>query len=233
MNEGEINIAVDGHSSTGKSTLARQLAEKLRYRYIDTGAMYRAVTLYALNAGMAGEGKVDEKSLIAALPEINIDFDAEGGGNHTLLNGVNVEGEIRAMQVSNHVSHVAKIAEVRKKLRELQQEAARKGGVVMDGRDIGSAVLPNAELKIFMTADPEVRAERRYAELHAKGNPATRAEVRENIAERDRIDTGRKENPLVRVPEARLLDNSKLTPEEQLDIAAKWALEVRSGLKET
>lgn len=232
MTEREINIAVDGHSSTGKSTLARQLAERLRYRYIDTGAMYRAVTLYALNAGMAGEGKVDEKSLVAALPEINIDFDAAHGGNHTLLNGVNVEGEIRAMQVSNHVSHVAKIAEVRKKLRELQQEAAGKGGVVMDGRDIGSAVLPDAELKIFMTADPEVRTERRYIELQAKGNPATRAAVRENIAERDRIDTGRKENPLVRVPDARLLDNSSLTPEEQLEIATRWAREVRSGLKE-
>lgn len=233
MKRRKINIAVDGHSSTGKSTLARQLAEKLRYRYIDTGAMYRAVTLYALNAGIAGEGVVDEKRLIAALPEINIDFDVEDGGNHTLLNGVNVEGEIRAMQVSNHVSHVAKIAEVRKKLREMQQEAARKGGVVMDGRDIGSAVLPDAELKIFMTADPEVRAERRYAELHAKGNPSTRAEVRENIAERDRIDTGRKENPLVKVPEARLLDNSALTPQEQLNIALTWAEQVRATLETT
>ncbi|MCA1752849.1 MAG: (d)CMP kinase [Flavobacteriales bacterium] len=222
----KINIAVDGHSSTGKSTLAKQLAKKLRYRYIDTGAMYRAVTLYALNAGIAAEGKVNEKALIKVLPDINIDFDPDKGANHALLNGVNVEGEIRAMQVSKHVSHVAKIAEVRTKLREMQQKAAAKGGVVMDGRDIGSAVLPNAELKIFMTADPKVRTKRRYDELHAKGNPASMEEVRQNISERDRIDTGRKENPLIRVDDALLLDNSRLTQEEQLEIALDWAHEV-------
>lgn len=221
----KINIAVDGHSSTGKSTLAKQLAKKLRYRYIDTGAMYRAVTLYALNAGIAADGKVNEKALIKVLPEINIDFDPDGGANHALLNGVNVEGEIRAMQVSKHVSHVAKVAEVRTKLREMQQKAAAKGGVVMDGRDIGSAVLPDAALKIFMTADPEVRTKRRYDELHAKGNPASMDEVRQNISERDRIDTGRKENPLIRTEDARLLDNSRLTPEEQLRIALEWAHE--------
>lgn len=221
----KINIAVDGHSSTGKSTLARQLAKKLRYRYIDTGAMYRAVTLYALNAGIAAEGKVNQKVLIEVLPEINIDFDPDKGANHTLLNGVNVEGEIRAMQVSKHVSHVAKVAEVRSKLRQMQQKAALTGGIVMDGRDIGSAVLPDAALKIFMTADPEVRTKRRYDELHAKGNPASMEEVRQNIAERDRIDTGRKENPLVRTADARLLDNSRLTPDEQLEVALQWAHE--------
>lgn len=222
----KINIAVDGHSSTGKSTLARQLAKKLHYRYIDTGAMYRAVTLYALNAGMAGNGAIDEKAIISALSEIQIDFENRDGSNRTQLNGVDVEGEIRAMNVSSHVSLVASIAEVRGKLRHMQQKVAARGGVVMDGRDIGSAVLPTAELKIFMTADPEIRARRRYEELHATGNPTELSEVRENIAERDRIDSSRKEDPLIRVADARLIDNSHLSQAEQLEIALNWAKEV-------
>jgi cytidylate kinase len=219
----KINIAIDGHSSTGKSTLAKQLAKKLHYRYIDSGAMYRAVTLYALNAGMAGGGAVDDDALVAHLSEINIDFENQNGTNHTLLNGVDIEGEIRAMNVSNHVSFVARIPEVRGKLRHMQQKVAARYGVVMDGRDIGSAVLPDAALKIFMTADPEIRAKRRYDELHAKGDPSSMEEVRQNIAERDRIDSSRKEDPLIRVADAKLLDNSYLGQEEQLEMALAWA----------
>lgn len=226
MSRKKINIAVDGHSSTGKSTLAKQLAKKLHYRYIDTGAMYRAATLYAMNAGHAGIHGIDTTAIIQAVSEIEIDFANQDGANRTLLNGVDVEGEIRSMAVSKMVSHVSKIGEVRKKLQQMQQALAIKKGVVMDGRDIGSAVLPGAELKIFMTADPEVRAKRRYDELTAKGVPAAMNEVRENIEERDRIDSTRKENPLIRVPEARLLDNSNLDQKEQLDMALGWAMEL-------
>lgn len=222
----KINIAVDGHSSTGKSTLAKQLAKKLHYRYIDTGAMYRAATLYAMNAGMATPDFVNEGDIVASLSNIQIDFENQNGANRTLLNGADVEGEIRSMAVSNLVSHVSRIAEVRRKLQKMQQELAHKRGVVMDGRDIGSAVLPDAELKIFMTADPEVRALRRYNELHAKGMPISMEAVRENINERDRIDSSRKENPLIRVPEALLLDNSNLSQEEQLKQALDWANEL-------
>ncbi len=224
----KINIAVDGHSSTGKSTLARQLAKKLQYRYIDTGAMYRAVTLYAINKGIAAEGAVNESNLVHVLSEIDIDFQYQNGANRILLNGVDIEGEIRAMNVSNYVSLVARIPEVRGKLRRMQQKVAERGSVVMDGRDIGSAVLPNAELKIFMTADPEVRAKRRYSELLAKGEQITMEEVRSNIAERDRIDTSRKEDPLIRVPDAQLLDNTSLNQEQQLEIALRWANEALS-----
>lgn len=226
MTQKKINIAVDGHSSTGKSTLAKQLAKKLRYRYIDTGAMYRAATLYAMNAGYASADAIDTQAIIDAVGEINIDFANQDGANRTLLNGVDVEGEIRSMAVSKMVSHVSKIAEVRRKLQHMQQILAKKRGVVMDGRDIGSAVLPDAELKIFMTADPEVRAKRRYEELSAKGVNTTMAEVRDNISERDQIDSTRKENPLIRVPEARLLDNSSLNQNQQLDLALSWALEL-------
>lgn len=225
MSSTKINIAVDGHSSTGKSTLAKQLAKKLHYRYIDTGAMYRAATLYVMNAGHASHASIDEAAIIETLGEIDIDFTNQNGSNRTLLNGVDVEGEIRSMAVSKMVSHVSKIGEVRRKLQHMQQALAKKRGVVMDGRDIGSAVLPDAELKIFMTADSEVRAKRRYDELKAKGVDTSIEEVRQNIAERDDIDTHRKENPLVRVAEARLLDNSNLNEEEQLELALKWANE--------
>lgn len=201
------------------------MAKKLHYSYVDSGAMYRAITLYAMNAEIAKDGAVDEDLLITSLDHIDVDFVNKNGLNTVRLNGVEVEGEIRSMQVSSLVSQVSKIAAVRKKLRIMQQRFAGKGGVVMDGRDIGSAVLPDAELKIFMTADKTIRAKRRYDELLAKGTKITIDEVAENIEERDRIDTTRKENPLIRVKEARLLDNSNLSESEQLQIALKWTEE--------
>ncbi len=221
----KINIAIDGHSSTGKSTLAKQLAARLNYRYIDSGAMYRAVCLYALNAGIAGEGVLDEKKLIAMLPQIEMEFKRENDANHLYLNGADVEAEIRSMRVSEHVSLVAQVAEVRVKLRSAQQDMAYKKGVVMDGRDIGSAVLPDAELKIFMTAQAEVRARRRHKELQSKGVSVSLEEVRQNIDTRDRIDSSRKTDPLLRVEDALVLDNSNLSAEEQLKLAHQWALD--------
>jgi cytidylate kinase len=222
----KINIAIDGYSSCGKSTLAKALAKELNYSYVDSGAMYRAITLYAINAELAKDGEADRDGIVAALDHIDVDFVNNEGINTVRLNGVEVEGEIRSMSVSNLVSQVSRIAEVREKLRLMQQDFSERGGVVMDGRDIGSAVLPNAELKIFMTADKDIRTKRRHDEMMAKGTKTTLEEVRKNIEERDNIDTTRKENPLVRVPEARLLDNSELTESEQLQIALGWAREI-------
>lgn len=226
----QINIAIDGHSSTGKSTMAKALARELGFRYIDSGAMYRAVTLYALQNGLFENG-LNEDGLIGELDNISINFQNKEGKNQTLLNGEVVENEIRGMDVSNAVSLVSKISAVRKKLRELQQEMAKSGGVVMDGRDIGSAVLPNAELKIFMTAEPEIRAQRRYEELKAKGQSVGLEEVRKNISERDYLDSSRKENPLIKVADARELDNSHLSQPEQVNIALNWAREIIESRK--
>jgi len=220
-----INIAIDGHSSTGKSTLAKALAQALGFRYIDSGAMYRAVTLYALQNSLLQDG-LNEKALIRELDKISIDFQNSDGKNQTLLNGKVVEEKIRGMEVSNSVSFISRVKAVRKKLRELQREMAKKGGVVMDGRDIGSAVLPEAELKIFMTADPEIRAQRRYDELKAKEQSVSLEEVRKNITDRDKLDSSRKENPLVKVEDARELDNSNISQEDQVKIALNWAREV-------
>ena len=217
-----INIAIDGHSSTGKSTLAKALATELGFRYVDSGAMYRAVTLYALRNGLL-KNELNEKGLIEQLDNIHIDFQNKEGKNQTVLNEEVVENEIRGMNVSNSVSLVSRISTVRKKLRELQQDMAKKGGVVMDGRDIGSAVLPDAELKIFMTADPEIRAERRYNELKSKGQSVSFDAVRKNITERDHLDSIRKESPLIQLPDAKELDNSKLSQEEQIEMALNWA----------
>lgn len=217
-----INIAIDGHSSTGKSTLAKALATELGFRYVDSGAMYRAVTLYALRNGLL-KNELNEKGLIEQLDNIHIDFQNKDGKNQTVLNEEVVEDEIRGMNVSNSVSLVSRISVVRKKLRELQQDMAKKGGVVMDGRDIGSAVLPDAELKIFMTADPEIRAERRYNELKSKGQSVSFDAVRKNITERDHLDSIRKESPLIQLPDAKELDNSKLSQEEQIEMALNWA----------
>lgn len=217
-----INIAIDGHSSTGKSTLAKALATELGFRYVDSGAMYRAVTLYALRNGLL-KNELNEKGLIEQLDNIHIDFQNKDGKNQTVLNEEVVEDEIRGMNVSNSVSLVSRISTVRKKLRELQQDMAKKGGVVMDGRDIGSAVLPDAELKIFMTADPEIRAERRYNELKSKGQSVSFDAVRKNITERDHLDSIRKESPLIQLPDAKELDNSKLSQEEQIEMALNWA----------
>jgi cytidylate kinase len=219
----KIKIAIDGYSSCGKSTLAKGLAKALGYSYIDSGAMYRAVTLYAIRNNMTESAEIKEQDLIDALSSIHVDFINKNGINTTRLNGVEVEDEIRTLEVSSLVSQVSRIPEVRGKLRVMQQKTAEGGGVVMDGRDIGSAVLPDAELKIFMTADPEVRVERRFAELKAKGEQLTRDEVRQNLTHRDKMDTSRKENPLVQAADARVLDNTAITQEEQLDLVMAWA----------
>lgn len=222
--KGRITIAIDGYSSCGKSTLAKQLASKLNYTYVDSGAMYRAITLFAIENGLASKEHVDELALIAELDNIQVDlqYDAETQLVTTFLNGKNVEEEIRTMRVSEVVSHVSVIKEVRAKLRSMQQELGKRGGVVMDGRDIGTAVFPHAELKIFMTASPEVRAQRRYDELKAKGKNVSLEEVRDNLVSRDQEDTSRKENPLIQAEDAVVLDNSDLTPKQQLELALGW-----------
>lgn len=217
----KINIAIDGYSSCGKSTIAKGIAEITSYIYIDTGAMYRAVTLHALNVEAIKEGVVDINKIIKELPGLRIHFqyNEELKKSETFLNGSNVEQDIRNMKIARHVSKVSAIKEVREKLVELQRKMADSKGVVMDGRDIGSVVLPNAELKLFMTADNKVRADRRFKELDAKGENVSLAEVIKNIEERDYMDVTRKESPLVQAEDAVILDNTYLTVEEQLVFA--------------
>jgi cytidylate kinase len=223
----KITIAIDGYSSCGKSTLAKQLASKLNYAYVDSGAMYRAITLFAIENGLGSKESVNAERLIQQLNKIDIDlkFDSKTGGVTTFLNGRNVEEEIRSMRVSEVVSHVSVIKEVRFKLRSLQQELGKRGGVVMDGRDIGTAVFPHAELKLFMTASPDVRALRRFNELKEKGENVSLEEVRNNLVSRDNEDTSRKEDPLIQAEDAVVLDNSNLTPDEQLELALRWVEE--------
>lgn len=212
----DIIIAIDGFSSSGKSTMARRLASEIGYRYIDTGSMYRAVTLYALDNGLiASDGTIDTKGLIAALPEIEIDFEVEDGKQKTKLNGRIVEDEIRSLEVSNHVSPVAAIPEVRRALVDMQRAMGKTKRIVMDGRDIGTVVFPDAELKIFCNASPEKRAERRFEELKAKGAEVSYDEVLANIMERDRIDSTRAESPLRKADDAIMLDNSGMSIDEQ------------------
>lgn len=211
----KIIIAVDGYSSGGKSTFAKAVAARLGYIFIDTGAMYRAVTLYAMRNGIAD----DPAALVTALPEVHIDFrfNPATGRSDVYLNGENVETEIRRIDVSSRVSAVSGIPQVRAKLVAMQQEMGRAKGIVMDGRDIGTVVFPEAELKIFMTADPHVRAERRYKELLAKGERVSLSEIEENIRERDRQDETREVSPLRRAADAVLLDNSYMTVEQQME----------------
>lgn len=221
----KLIIAIDGYSSSGKSTMARDLARCIGYVYVDSGAMYRAVTLYAIEHGMASPEKgVDTKALIAALPDIHISFTPAGadGKQHTLLNGRDVEKEIRDMQVSSLVSPVAVIPEVRRHLVALQQEYGREKGIVMDGRDIGTTVFPHAEMKVFVNASPEERARRRTHELAEKGEEVSYEDVLKNIRERDHIDTTRKESPLRKADDAVLLDNDNMTIQQQMD----WLLKL-------
>ena len=218
MNLKKLVIAVDGFSSCGKSTFAKAIAKKLQYIFIDSGAMYRAATLYCINNNLfLGEEIIKEK-LIASLPEIKISFNynSSTSENETWLNGKNVEKDIRGIKVSNHVSAVSQIKEVRQKLVALQQEMGKTGGIVMDGRDIGTAVFPNADIKLFMTASPEVRTLRRYLELKEKGTEVPLSEIKANIEKRDFLDQNREESPLRMADDAILLDNSNMTPEEQM-----------------
>lgn len=217
-----IIIAIDGFSSCGKSTLAKALAKRLGYGYLDTGAMYRAVTLYGLKKGI-DFADLSGSEIAELLNEVEITFkpDPETAENITYLNGKAVEQEIRGKQVSNAVSEVAQLKEIRKRMLQLQQEAGKQKAIVVDGRDIGTKVFPNAELKLFMTASPEIRAERRYQELQKKGQKITLEEVEENLKKRDYQDTHRKENPLVKAKDAIELDNSHLDQEEQLNFVIR------------
>jgi cytidylate kinase len=214
----KIIIALDGFSSCGKSTFAKSIANKLGYIFIDTGAMYRAVTLYALEHGAIRSGIVDEEAVVALLDEISITFrfNPHRGASDIYVNGDLVEGKIRTIEVSNCVSAVSAIGKVREKLVSMQQEMGQRRGVVMDGRDIGTVVFPNAELKIFMTADPKVRAERRYVELTAKGDNVSFEEILENVVSRDKADMSRAISPLQQAEDAIVLDNSYMTVEEQM-----------------
>ena len=218
----KITIAIDGHSSCGKSTMAKELARKVGYVYVDTGAMHRCVTLYALRHQLfTADGTVLEEQLREAMPQIDIDQRLIDGKTTTFLNGENVEREIRNLEVSNHVSPIAAIPFVRTALVAQQQKMGREGGIVMDGRDIGTTVFPNAELKIFVTASAEVRAQRRYDELQQKGMPADYADILKNVQERDYIDSHREVSPLRQADDALLLDNSHMTIDEQ----NKWLME--------
>ena len=218
LGNSKIVIAIDGHSSCGKSTVAKELAKRLGYIYLDSGAMYRSVTLFALRNNLASDGVVDESGLIARLNEISIDFryNPQGQQNETYLNGENVEKEIRQLWVSGYVSPVATIRDVRQEMVKQQRDMGKNKGIVMDGRDIGTVVFPKAELKIFMTASAEVRAQRRYDELIAKGELVSFDEILQNVQERDRIDSTREVSPLKQADDALVLDNSFLSREEQL-----------------
>jgi len=215
----KIVIAVDGYSSCGKSTFAKAIARRLGYIFIDTGAMYRAVTLYALEHGAIRSGIVDDEAVVRLLPEICIDFrfNPERGASDIYVDGDRVEGKIRTIEVSNCVSAVSSIGAVREKLVAMQQRLGRERGVVMDGRDIGTTVFPDAELKIFMTAQPSVRAQRRYDELRAKGDAVCYEEILQNVLSRDKADMSRAISPLRKAADAVVLDNSFMTVAEQME----------------
>lgn len=217
-------IAIDGHSSCGKSTVAKDLAKELGFVYIDTGAMYRAVTLFAMTNGFISDCQIDEAALAAHLDEIKITFryQSELKKNETFLNGKSVEDEIRGLDVSNNVSAISAIGFVRRRLVELQQAMGKEGGIVMDGRDIGTVVFPDADLKLFMTASPEIRAQRRFDELTAKGEQVDFEAILQNVKQRDHLDSTRQESPLIQADDAVVLDNSNLNKEQQLD----WIINV-------
>lgn len=216
----KITIAIDGFSSTGKSTLAKQIAKELGYVYVDTGAMYRAVTLYAMQHNFIDEFEFNKQALIDNLSQVQLQFQFNPalGFGEMFLNGANVEKQIRTLEVSNFVSQVAEVSEVRAMLVKQQQQMGKDKGVVMDGRDIGTVVFPDAELKIFMNASPDVRAQRRFDELSEKGQLVSYDRVLENVLQRDYIDTHREDSPLVKAENAIEIDNSNLTREQQFKI---------------
>nr|WP_315156313.1 (d)CMP kinase [uncultured Flavobacterium sp.] len=224
----KITIAIDGFSSTGKSTLAKQLAKHLGYIYVDTGAMYRAVAYFAMQKNIISSAGFDQSALIALLPSIQLSFQFNEvlGFAEMYLNNENVETQIRTIEVSSYVSKVAEVSEVRAKLVEQQQEMGKSKGIVMDGRDIGTVVFPDAELKIFMTASAATRAQRRFAELEQKGDKVSYEEVLKNVEERDYIDTHRADSPLIIANDAIEIDNSDLSKEEQFKIVLDLVEEV-------
>ena len=221
-----ITIAIDGFSSTGKSTIAKELATKLKYVYVDSGAMYRAVTLYAMQHNLITENFFDKEKLISDLNKIDLTFKFNSllGFAEMYLNNINVEQEIRSLDVSNFVSKIAEVSEVRKKLVEQQQKMGMNKGVVMDGRDIGTVVFPNAELKLFLNASAEKRAKRRYNELIKRGDKVTYNEILNNVVYRDHIDSTREDSPLIIAEDAIEIDNSNMTKEEQFEIIYKIVL---------
>ena len=212
---------MDGHSSCGKSTMAKALAKAIGYTYIDTGAMYRAVTLYAMRRGFISKDGIDEESLRKEMPYIKISFGHENGLQYTILNGENVERQIRGMEVSGNVSPISAIGFVREAMVKLQREMGKAGAIIMDGRDIGTTVFPNAQLKVFVTASDEIRARRRFDELTAKGENPVYEDVLKNVRERDYIDSHRAVSPLRKADDAIVLDNSNMTIQEQ----DKWLME--------
>ena len=226
----KIIIAIDGYSSTGKSTVAKQLAEWLDYVYVDSGAMYRAITLYAMRNGYINSDHFDREGLIESLPKISIEFKKNPQGRpEVCLNGESVEKDIRTMEVSDLVSPVATIGAVRRKLVELQRSIGKGEGIVMDGRDIGTVVFPNADLKIFMQASAEVRAGRRFSELQERGDDVTFDEVLFNVKERDHIDTTRRDSPLVKAEDAIVVDNTEMNQEDQFHIILQLAKDRIAG----
>lgn len=224
MADNRIIIAIDGFSSSGKSSMAKQLAKTIGYAYVDSGAMYRAVTLYAMRKGISTPDSLDEKALIDELSNIAISFrvDDATGRSRTVLNGEDVEDQIRTIEVSNQVSPVSAVAEVRRDLVKKQQAFGVEKGIVMDGRDIGTTVFPDAEMKVFVDASPEVRAKRRHLELQQKGQDVAYEDVYKNVCERDHIDSTRQESPLRKADDAYVLDNDNMTIEEQ----NQWLLDL-------
>lgn len=231
MNNKKIIIAIDGHSSCGKSTMAKSLAQRLGYTYIDTGAMYRVVTLVALRKGWIENKIPNTKKIVDGLKDIHITFkwDEKAGKNTTFLNGENVEDEIRQLEVSENVSPISTIAEVRHEMVRQQRENGKNKGIVMDGRDIGTVVFPDAELKIFMTASPEIRAQRRFLELSEKGDKVNFGAILANVEGRDKIDSTRAVSPLKQADDALILDNSALTREQQLAWTVIKVKEITEG----
>ena len=217
----KITIAIDGHSACGKSTLAKALAKALDYSFIDSGAMYRGAALFFYRLGYVSQKHIDREAIENAIKDLELSFKIDNAKNCLYLHNENIEDEIRQAHVANIVSKVATIKAVRIALVKQQQRMGENGGIVMDGRDIGSVVFPNAQLKLFVTASPEIRAQRRFTELEEKGIPQSLVEVMSNLTKRDHVDSTREESPLIQVKDALVLDNSALTKKEQLE----WVLE--------